>query len=291
MLHFNKRRKEIQKVLLVTLFLNLAVSLAKIIYGWLSNSVAIYSDGFHSLFDGASNIGGLIALKLSNQPPDKEHPYGHRKFETVFAVFIGVMMVLVALEVLRNAYESLFKQKKPQLDETAFFVLILTLCVNLFVSIYERKKGEELKSEFLIADSAHTKTDIYITVGVLVSVVITKLGYSAVDPITGIVVGIFIGKEAIQIIKEATDILSDRAVLDKEEISRIVHNCFDVIECKDIRTRGVPGHIFVDLKITVEPSLSVSKAHEIADNVEKILRDNFPDIVDVVVHIEPSEKN
>ncbi|MEN2986260.1 MAG: cation diffusion facilitator family transporter [Thermodesulfovibrionaceae bacterium] len=290
MLNLYDRKREIQKVLLITLFLNLSVSFVKIIYGWLSNSVAIYSDGFHSLFDGVSNIGGLIALKLSTHPPDKEHPYGHRKFETVFAVFIGVMMAIVAIEILRNAYEAFFKSEKPELDNNAFIILICTLAVNLFISTYERKKGKELKSEFLIADSAHTRADIYTTLGVLLSVVITKLGYTIVDPIAGLIVGGFIAKEAFKILKEATDILADKAVIDKEKISEVVSECYDVIECKDIRTRGATGHIFVDLKILVDSSISVSQAHEIANRVENLLKDKFPDIVDVVIHIEPSEK-
>ncbi|GAQ93955.1 cation diffusion facilitator family transporter [Thermodesulfovibrio aggregans] len=292
MLHLHERKKQIRKVLLITLLLNLSVSSAKIIYGWLTNSVAIYSDGFHSLFDGISNIGGLIALSIASHPPDREHPYGHRKFETVFAIFIGVLMSLTALEIVRNVYESLITAKKPETDEKAFIVLVGTLIVNIFVSIYEKKKGKELKSEFLIADSAHTKVDIYITIGVIVSVVITTLTeLTFVDPIAGLVVGIFVAKEAILIIKESANILADRTALDGEKIAKVVEACRDVEACKDIRTRGTAGQIFVDLKILVNPSISVSKAHDIAEKVEELIKREFPDVVDVVIHVEPFEKS
>lgn len=292
MLHLHDRKKQIRKVLLITLLLNLSVSSAKIIYGWLTNSVAIYSDGFHSLFDGISNIGGLIALSIASHPPDREHPYGHRKFETVFAIFIGVLMSLTALEIVRNVYESLITAKKPETDEKAFIVLIGTLIVNIFVSVYEKKKGKELKSEFLIADSAHTKVDIYITIGVIVSVVITTLTeLTFVDPIAGLVVGIFVAKEAILIIKESANILADRTALDGEKIAKVVEACRDVEACKDIRTRGTAGQIFVDLKILVNPSISVSKAHDIAEKVEELIKREFPDVVDVVIHVEPFEKS
>ncbi|MEN2994982.1 MAG: cation diffusion facilitator family transporter [Thermodesulfovibrio sp.] len=292
MVYLHERRKQIQKVLLITLLLNFTVSLLKIIYGWIINSVAIYSDGFHSLFDGISNIGGLIALSIASHPPDKEHPYGHRKFETVFAIFIGVLMCLTALEILRNAYKSLVETRKPEIDEKTFIVLSTTLIINIFVYLYEKKKGKELKSEFLIADSLHTKADIYITMGVILSVIISKITeFSIIDPLAGLTVGIFVAREAILIIKESAHILADRTAIDSEKIARVIRECIDVKACKDIRTRGTAGQIFVDLKILVNPAISVSEAHDIADKVEKIIKKEFPDVIDVIVHVEPSEKD
>jgi len=292
MLHLHERKKQIKKVLLITLFLNLSVSFAKIIYGWLTNSIAIYSDGFHSLFDGISNIGGLIALSIASHPPDREHPYGHRKFETVFSIFIGVLMSLTAIEIIRNVYEYFVEAKKPQTDEKAFIVLIGTLMVNIFVSIYEKKKGKELKSEFLIADSAHTKVDIYITIGVIISVIIAKItDFTFIDPIAGLIVGVFVAREAIIIIKESANILADRTAIDDKKIISVVETCNEVEVCKDVRTRGTVGQIFVDLKILVNPSISVSEAHDIAGKVEELIKTEFPDVVDVVVHVEPFEKD
>jgi len=292
MLHLHERKKQIKKVLLITLFLNLSVSFAKIIYGWLTNSIAIYSDGFHSLFDGISNIGGLIALSIASHPPDREHPYGHIKFETVFSIFIGVLMSLTAIEIIRNVYEYFVEAKKPQTDEKAFIVLIGTLMVNIFVSIYEKKKGKELKSEFLIADSAHTKVDIYITIGVIISVIIAKItDFTFIDPIAGLIVGVFVAREAIIIIKESANILADRTAIDDKKIISVVETCNEVEVCKDVRTRGTVGQIFVDLKILVNPSISVSEAHYIAGKVEELIKKEFPDVVDVVVHVEPFEKD
>lgn len=292
MLYLHERKKQIQKVLLITFLLNFTVSLSKIIYGWIINSVAIYSDGFHSLFDGISNIGGLIALSIASHPPDREHPYGHRKFETVFAIFIGVLMSLTALEIIRNVYKSFVETRKPEIDEKTFIVLSITLIINIFVYLYEKKKGRELKSEFLIADSAHTKVDIYITMGVILSVIISKTKeFSIVDPLAGLIVGIFVAREAILIIKESAHILADRTAIDSERIASVVKECKDVKACKDIRTRGTAGQIFVDLKILVNPAISVSEAHDIADKVEKIIKKEFPDVIDVMVHIEPSEKD
>ncbi|ACI21508.1 MULTISPECIES: cation diffusion facilitator family transporter [Thermodesulfovibrio] len=284
------RRKEIRKVLLITLCLNLLVSFAKIIYGLKVNSLAIYSDGFHSLFDGVSNIGGIIGIYLASRPPDREHPYGHRKYETIFAVFIGVLMGFTSLEILKGAYESLIKTKRPELDEKAFIILLFTIIINIFVFTYERKRGKQLKSEFLIADSSHTKIDIFITSGIILAIIFIKSGFYILDSFAGLIIGVLVAREAFIILKESTDILIDKALLDSSEIERLVTTCNDVQACEDIRTRGTAGQIFVDLKILVDSSISVKEGHDIAERVEAIIKKEFPDVVDVVVHIEPGKK-
>lgn len=284
------RKKEIRKVLLITLCLNLLVSFAKIIYGLKVNSLAIYSDGFHSLFDGVSNIGGIIGIYLASRPPDREHPYGHRKYETIFAVFIGVLMGFTSLEILKGAYESLIKTKRPELDEKAFIILLFTIIINIFVFTYERKRGKQLKSEFLIADSSHTKIDIFITSGIILAIIFIKSGFYILDSLAGLIIGALVAREAFIILKESTDILIDKALLDSSEIERLVTTCNDVQACEDIRTRGTAGQIFVDLKILVDSSISVKEGHDIAEKVEEIIKKEFPDVVDVVVHIEPGKK-
>lgn len=284
------RKREIRKVLLITLFLNLTVSFAKILYGYHVNSLAIYSDGFHSLFDGVSNIGGIIGIYLASRPPDREHPYGHRKYETIFAVFIGVLMGFTSLEILKGAYESLLKAKKPQLDERAFIILLLTIIVNIFVFTYERKKGKKLKSEFLIADSSHTKVDIFITSGIILAIIFIKSGFYILDSFAGLLIGVLVAREAFKILKESTDILIDKALIDSSEIARLVNSFSDIESCEDIRTRGTAGQVFVDLKILVNSSISVKEGHDIAEKVEKIIKKEFPDVVDVIVHVEPGRK-
>lgn len=286
-----KRTKEIRKVLLITLCLNLLVSSAKIIYGLQVNSLAIYSDGFHSLFDAVSNIGGFIGIYLASRPPDREHPYGHRKYETIFAVFIGILMGLTSLEILKGAYESLLNTKRPQLDERAFLILIFTIGINIFVFLYERKKGRQLKSEFLIADSSHTKTDIFITSGIILAIIFIKSGFYILDSLAGLCIGVLVAREAFKILKESTDLLIDKALIDSSEIEKLVNSCIDVEACKDIRTRGTTSQIFVDLKILVNASMSVKDGHEIAEKVEELIKKEFPDVVDVVVHVEPDKKN
>lgn len=283
------RTSEIRKVLVVTLLFNILVSASKIVYGYMTYSVAIASDGFHSLFDGVSNIVGLAGVYLASHPPDEEHPYGHRKYETVFTIFIGVLMFVTCYEIFKGVYESLTgRQHQPLVGTASFALMIATTAVNIFVTLYESKKGKELKSEYLRADASHTKSDIYVSVGVIVSLVFIELGFPSADAIAGAVVGLFVAKAGLDIIKESTQTLIDRTQVAAPRILEIANSVCGVVECHNVRTRGTKDSIFVDMHCLVNPDLSVEEAHGIAHKVEAELKGKFPEIVDIVVHIEPS---
>lgn len=282
------RTFEVRKALLITLALNILVSVAKIIYGYITFSVSILSDGFHSLFDGVSNILGLIGIHIASHPPDDTHPYGHRKYETVFTIFIGVLMLLTCFEIFKKVYESFAGKQEPIVNIASFLVMVITLFINIFVTTYEKRRGIALKSEFLIADAQHTKSDIYVSLGVILSLVFTKLGFPLADPVAGIIVGLLVAWAGISIIKDSTETLVDRTQADIKLIKKFTCSVDGVMECHDIRTRGAKSHIFIDLHILVNPFLSVEDAHKIADVVEQEIKDKMPDVVDVVVHVEPS---
>jgi cation diffusion facilitator family transporter len=283
------RTSEIRKVLLITLSLNLLVSAAKVFYGYITHSISIFSDGFHSLFDSVSNIVGLIAIYIASHPPDEKHPYGHRKYETVFTIFVGLLMLLTCFEVFKKVYESLTGRHETTVTSASFWVMVITLIINIFVSVYEKRRGEKLNSEFLIADSKHTKSDIYVSLGVIVSLIFIKSGFPIADSIAGVIVGIFIAKAGIDIIRESTETLVDKTQMDISIIKEIAYRVEGVKECHGIRTRGTKSHVFIDLHILVDPSMSVENAHRIAETVEREIKNKISEVVDVVVHIEPSE--
>src|SRR6185436_18378387 len=148
------RYAAVSRVLLRVLVLNLAVAAAKIIFGYATGAISILSDGFHSLTDSASNIVGLIGVRAAGQPPDADHPYGHRKYETVAAAAVTVFLLLVMIEVLRNAFNYVTGRSAPTHISTASFaVMAITVGVNLFVISYESREAERLGSEVLLADA------------------------------------------------------------------------------------------------------------------------------------------
>jgi len=282
------RSAAIRRVLWVTLFCNICVSSAKIAYGYFSHSVSITADGYHSMFDGVSNIVGFIGIYFASRPPDEEHPYGHRKIETVFTIFIGVMMSLTCFEIFKQVFESIKTEPRVSVTTESFLIMITTLGINIFVTTYEKRMGRKLNSEFLIADAQHTKSDIYATTGVIIGLVLMKLGFARADTIVGAIVGILVARAGIGILREAADVLADRRQVDTAKIREIVCGIDNVVDCHRVRTRGTNSHIFIDLHVTVKPELSVSDGHKIAHVAEERLKGSIKAAtVDVVVHIEP----
>ncbi|MDI6745257.1 MAG: cation diffusion facilitator family transporter [Thermodesulfovibrionales bacterium] len=278
---------QIRKVLICTLILNSLVAIAKIIYGYITNSIAITSDGFHSLFDGVSNILGLIGIWIASHPPDEEHPYGHKKYETLFTIVIAVMIFATCFQILKQVYHSIVEYHETKVTVASFAVMFITMAVNIFVTIYERRKGIELKSEFLVADSMHTKSDILASIGVIVSLIITKSGYRIADTIAGLVIAFLIARIGYEIIKRASDVLVDTICIDTSAVESVINSVEGVKGCHDIRTRGTEHAINLDLHILVDPKISAEEAHKIADSVEEKIKGSFPAVTDIVVHIEP----
>ena len=284
------RLKKVRQVLLYTLFLNIAVALAKIIYGHAIGSVSMLSDGIHSSADGASNVIGLIGIWIASQPPDESHPYGHRKFETLSTIAIAVLIFGAGLEILRKSYDRLQSPSGIEVTYVSFIVMAVTLMVNVGVMLYEAKKGRELKSDFLIADSMHTKTDIFISISVIISLIAAKIGYPIIDVMAALVITVFIARMGYSILKSAAAVLTDSARINPEEIQKLAGGIEGVMECHEIRTRGNHDYVCIDLHCLVDPEISVRDAHRVAHAVEEVIKNKFPSVADVVVHIEPYEK-
>ncbi|PJF24708.1 MAG: cation transporter, partial [Phototrophicales bacterium] len=207
-------RLQVRRVLAITLMLNLTVAAGKIIVGAVTGALAISADGVHSLIDGASNVMALLANRAASKPPDEQHPYGHRRFETVAAFGIGVLLLLAGWEIITEAVGRLGGEHAPDLTPLAFAIMIATLIINIGVTTYERRMGEKLKSELLLADAAHTRSDVYVTISVLVSMGLVAAGLGWADSLAALVVVGFIVKAAYGVLRSAGDVLVDRAPLD-----------------------------------------------------------------------------
>ncbi|NWF97973.1 MAG: cation transporter [Nitrospirae bacterium] len=279
--------QKVRNVLLYTLIFNTAVASAKIIYGYITCSIAMLSDGYHSLFDGVSNIIGIIGIWIASNPPDKEHPYGHNKYETLFTIAIGIMIFFTCFQIVKKVYDSFFDTHKVIVTNISFTIMLLTLVVNIIVMSYESRKGKQLGSEFLIADANHTKSDILVSLSVIISLFLTRAGYSYADAVAGIILVFLIARIGFKIIKEASDVLVDKICMDTSAVESVVNNIEGVKGCHDIRTRGSSSYTYLDLHVLVDGEMSTEKSHNIADKVEKKIKDEFSNVVDIVVHIEP----
>jgi len=281
------RQNAVTRVLFRVLILNLAVAGAKLIFGYSTGAVSIISDGFHSLTDSASNVMGLVGVRASRKPPDDDHPYGHRKYETLAAAGIFVFLLFVVVEVTRSALNRLAGGAAPQVTAMSFAVMLITLAINLLVVRYEGREGRLLNSEMLLADAMHTQSDVLTSCAVLISIGAVKLGYPALDPIGGLVIAVFIARTGWQIARETSQVLSDRVVLAEEEIRRVVMDTPQVVGCHHIRSRGTADHTFLDLHVWYPPEMPLHEAHRLSHIVKDRLMSTFPQIADAIIHIEP----
>ncbi len=283
-----ERNRKVRTVLASILVANWAVAVAKLAIGIFSQSAAVTADGLHSFIDGGSNVLGLLAMTVASRPADEDHPYGHGKFEALASLGIGAMIGIAMLELGRMALDSLLHDQHPQVSPLMAGVMVVTLGVNLAVTRVERHYGEKLQSTLLLADARHTLSDVFVTLAVLLSLGLVWLGYPRADGLVALVVMVFVAWVAWGIVRQAVGILSDTARLDPQRVAEALRTVHGVRSCRDVRSRGMEGAVYVDLKIEVDPQLSTAKAHELADEVEARLQAEFRDVVDVVVHVEPT---
>jgi cation diffusion facilitator family transporter len=288
----NDRYASVGRVLVRVLLLNLTVALAKLGFGYFSGAVSVLSDGFHSLIDASSNVVGLIGIRAASQPPDEDHPYGHRKYETVAStVFMG-FAALVVLEVLRNAYNHLSGGvPEHSITLASFAVMLVTVAVNLFVIWYETREGKRLSSEMLLADAMQTRADVWSSLTVIVALVGARLGYPLLDPLAALVVAAFIAYGGYQIFHTTTGILSDRVVMLDKDVELVVMSVPGVLGCHQIRTRGSEDHVFLDLHVWLPAEMRLDEAHHLSHIVKDKLMARYPQIGDAIIHIEPPPRS
>lgn len=284
----SSRYSEVTRVLTRVLFLNLIVAVAKILFGYSSGAISILSDGFHSLTDTGSNVVGLIGVRAAERPPDDDHPYGHRKYETVAAAAVTIFLFLLVLEVLRNAFNHLSgRSAPPDISITGFVIMAVTVAINLVVVRYEGSEAERLRSEVLMADALQTRGDVWTSIAVIVALAGARAGFPILDPIAALVVAGFIGRALVQIAAATTQILSDQVVMSEADIEGVVMSVAGVLGCHHIRTRGSADHVFLDLHVWMPPSMPLVDAHAIAHVVKDRLMSKYPQIADAVIHLEP----
>lgn len=279
----------IKRVLIIILIANFAVSAAKIIIGYLTKSLSLSADGFHSFSDGASNIVGLISITLASKPIDEEHPYGHKKIETMASLIIGGMLLFLTYNIVVQSIQKFFNQTEITVSLESIMVLLSTLFINIFVAYYENKQGKKYNSSFLIADSIHTKSDIFVSIGVLTTLICIKLGLpSTIDVFVSIVVAGFILYAAYEIFKDAYNVLIDSKILDEKNIKDVVMKTFNSVkDVHKIRSRGGKDYIFVDMHIKVNPNLKVSEVHLLVHDIDKAIKKKDNRVVETIIHVEP----
>ncbi|MFQ5408067.1 MAG: cation diffusion facilitator family transporter [Anaerolineales bacterium] len=281
------RAREVRRVLWIVLALNLLVTVVKLVIGLATGALAVIAEAFHSIMDASSNIIGLVGMRVAEQPPDRAHPYGHRKYETVAALAIGALLMLASWEILQALVQRIIAGGAPDVETQDIWLLALTFPVNVAVVVYERSKARRLASDLLEADVAHTRTDLLVTVAVIGSLLAVRVGFVWLDIVVALAIVVLIGATAVGILRRTSDVLADTAVLDPQDVAAIVEALPDVWYVHRVRSRGRPDAVNVDLHVKVDPAMSTQQSHAVASEVERELKDRLPGVVDAVVHVEP----
>jgi cation diffusion facilitator family transporter len=283
------RARAIRDTLLVVLALNALVLAIKIIVGWRTGALSVLGAALESSLDLLNNIVGIALVRLAARAPDEDHPYGHAKFETVGALAIAGFLSISCFELLREAVRHLLggtMPNVPALAEVAF--LAATMAVNVFVVRYERTRGEALQSHFLLADAAHTNSDIYVTAAAIGSLLLTRWGWGAVDPVLALLVALVILWNGYQIVRATVPVLVDERGVDAADLRREATTVPGVAGVGAARSRRVAsGAISAEVTIRVDAKMSVADAHAVADRVERRISEQLG-ASDVLVHVEPA---
>jgi cation diffusion facilitator family transporter len=278
----------VRRVLWLVLVLNLAVTVVKLALGLAAGALAVVADAFHSLVDSSSNIIALLGVWVAARPADQNHPYGHQKYETVATLAIGAMLLVAAFEIGRGVVERLLSASAPP-NVTPLVILLMaaTFVVNLGVTVYETTAGRRLKSSVLLADAAHTRADLFVTLSVMGALIGSSLGLAWLDPLVAGVVVLLLFRAAWGILRSSSAVLTDVAVADPGQVEEIARAVPGVSDVGGVRSRGSAEAAYVDLNIKVSPAMGTDQAHGVASEVEHRILEALPGVVDTVVHIEP----
>ncbi|WP_353930431.1 cation diffusion facilitator family transporter [Okeanomitos corallinicola TIOX110] len=283
-------RLEIRKVLIITLILNLFVMAIKAVVGYSTGSLSLLADALHSVTDSANNVLGLIAIKFSSPVPDREHPYGHHKFEAVGALGIAAFLGIACFEILQGAIERILKGGSTiKISGVELWLLLIVLGVNIFVAFYERNVGRRVGSPILIADATHTMSDVWVTISVLGGLIgIWWLNLQWLDVVLAFPVALLVFWSGWSVLKENLPWLVDEMAIAPETIHSIAVAVPGVINCHDIASRGVLGRqVFIEMHLIVDAP-DVETAHHITEAVEQQLQQRFSP-VRIIIHVEPPE--
>jgi cation diffusion facilitator family transporter len=283
-----ERIASISRVLWAILWLNLAVALIKLAYGWRSGALAMSADGIHSLLDASSNVVALVGVAVARRPPDANHPYGHRKYETFAALAVAVMLILGCREIVSAAIERLRNPKPPEITALGYGLLLFTIAVNLFVVWIEHREARRLGSELLEADAMHTGSDVLASVLVLGSFIALRAGVVWADVAVAALIVVLIAIAGVRIVTGTLSTLSDEARIPPGQVESAALEDEDVLEAHNVRSRGPADDIHLDLHVLVDPRMAISAAHQVGHRVEQRLRERWAGLTDVVVHVEPA---
>lgn len=277
-----------ERGVIVSIIAYIFLSAIKLCVGYMANSEALKADGLNNATDIIASIAVLIGLKVSQKPADKDHPYGHWKAETVASMVASFIMIVVGIQVLVGAIQSVFGNHNEAPDLISAWTGIFCAVVMYFVYRYNSKLGKKIKSQGLMAAAKDNLSDALVSIGTVIGIIGSQFALPWLDPLTALVVGLLICKTAWDIFRDASHHLTDGYDTEKiQEFKQTVLSQYGVKGVKDIKARNYGNNSVVDIVILVNSNLGIRDAHDISTKVEDVLKKKH-DVYDVHVHVEPN---
>lgn len=295
------RKKEAQKITIYGMILNAFLVITKIITGILGNSAAVISDAIHSLSDFISDIVVIVGFKFTSKPADDKHNYGHGKIETVSAVIIGLLLIILAVLLIRSSvisiYNFFFHGKEIAIPKTyVLYIVLLSITTKEILYHVTRRVGKKINSEAIIANAWHHRSDVFSSVAVFIGIVLAIIlgkDFAVCDPIASFIVSLFILKVGFDIISSNVRQLIDESLTEEEIklIEKLITSIPDIKGFHNIKTRRISYYVSIDVHIFVDRNLNVEEAHTIASTLEAKIFEEFGKETLISVHVEPYYPN
>ena len=291
-----ERNKEIYKVTLVGGAVNVVLLLFKFVAGIVGHSAAMVADAVHSLSDFVTDVIVLVFVHISGKPQDKSHDYGHGKYETLAMTLIGVALLTVAIGILYNGATKIVAWLEGEQLQApgllALWAALLSIVLKETVYHYSMVKARQLQSQAVEANAWHHRSDALSSVGTAIGIggaIFLGQRWTVLDPLASVVVGAFIVKVAVDLLRNGIGDLMEQSLPDavEEEILRLVASLPGIVEPHDLRTRRIGNHYAIELHILMDGDISLRQAHDKASEVEDLLRDHYGEETHIAVHVEP----
>ena len=279
-----RRDQLVRRIILVEGLANLTVLLAKVIVGVSTGSLAVLADAVHSLTDVINNAVAWVVVNVSSQPADREHPYGHRKFETLAVFGLAALLAVFAFELALHAIRR--EDTIVVRDAWALGIMLGVLGVNVVIATWQRYWARRLQSDILLADATHTFSDVLTTIVVIGGWQLSAMGYPWLDSACALGVAALVMYLAFGLFRRSIPALVDQSAMAPELLADAARGVPGVRKVRRVRSRWIGSALAVDMVLVLDPDISTTEAHVIADSLEKLLEERFQ-VGDVSIHVEP----
>lgn len=282
-------KQQMNQVLLITVLLNLFLVILKVLAGTLSNSKGLIADGYHSASDVITTLGVIVGMYLAKKPRDEEHPYGHEKIETVAAFLLAIILLFVGFRTGIQSLKAIFKHEVVVVGKLAYFSAIISIALKELQYQITMGVSKKLNSNALKADAWHHRSDALSSIAALIGLVGASFGFMRVDAIMGVAVSVIVAKVGWDIFKESFHGLIDVSIQQEElvKIKKQILQLAEVYHINDIRTRIHGSVVYVDVRVCVDPYMEIHEGHQVADQIEAIVKEEIQHLEDVIVHLDP----